>query len=81
MTPAVQRDHVESRVGQDLAGVLPGEPILAAAVQHEDRWPTGRRVDAAIPLVGDQGEPLNTGKLDSVWSAAHGSHGRLLGRD
>jgi hypothetical protein len=47
MAAAVQRDHVESLVGQDLAGVLPGEPILTAAVQHEDRRPTGRLVGPA----------------------------------
>ena len=77
---AVQCDHVESLVSQHLAGVLPGKPILAAAVQHQDRRPTDRGVGAAIPLVRDQREPLSTGELDSVSSVAQGSHKRLLGR-
>ena len=43
---AVQRDHVETVVGQDLAGVLPGVPVLAAAVQHEDARAIGGYVGA-----------------------------------
>ena len=40
---AVERDDVQAAVGQDLPGVLPGEAVLAAAVQHQHRQPgTGR---------------------------------------
>jgi hypothetical protein len=72
----VERDDVESLVGQHLAGVFPGEPILAAAVQHQDRRPFGRGVNAAVPLVGDQRESIDARIFDCLRSAAHGSHGR-----
>ncbi|WP_237048520.1 alpha/beta fold hydrolase, partial [Mycobacterium tuberculosis] len=61
-------------VGQDLAGVFPGKPVLAATVQHQDRRPIGR-CGAPIPLVGDQGNPTSTGKRDRLGTAAHGAHG------
>src|SRR6202007_2302486 len=35
VSAGVHRNHVVALVGQDLAGVLPGEPVLAAPVQHE----------------------------------------------
>jgi hypothetical protein len=73
---AVDRDHVESFVGQHLAGFLPGKPILAAAMQHEDRRPVGHRVGAAIPLVSNQRDSVEAGMINSARSAAHGSHGR-----
>ena len=68
MAAAVQRDDVEAVVGQDLAGVLPGVPVLAAAVQHQNARSIGgpRSCHDYEPLVGDKGEPLGTGKLDSL---------------
>src|ERR1700744_2649782 len=39
VTATVQRDHVEAAVSPDLAGVLPGGPVLATTVQHEDARP------------------------------------------
>ncbi len=75
----VERDDVKSRVGQHLSGVFPGEPVLAAAVQHQDRRPIGRRVNPAVPFVGDQRESIDAGILDCLRSAAHGSQGRPLG--
>ena len=47
MTPAVQRDDVEAVIGQDLAGVLPGVPVLAPAVQHQDAGAIGGRIGVA----------------------------------
>jgi hypothetical protein len=58
-------------VGKDLAGVLPGEPILTAAVQHHDGGPIGRHACPAVPFVGDECQPVCPGKLDRLWGAAH----------
>ena len=35
----VEGNHMKAPVGQNLSGVLPGETVLAAAVQHQDRGP------------------------------------------
>ena len=43
VAPGVQRHDVKPVVGQYLAGVLPGESVLAAAVQHQDRRPIASR--------------------------------------
>ncbi|BCI86192.1 hypothetical protein NIIDMKKI_13980 [Mycobacterium kansasii] len=53
MSTGVERDDVKPLVRQDLPGLLPGEPVLAAAVQHQDARPIGR-LGAAVPFVGDQ---------------------------
>ena len=53
VTAGVECDHVKSMIGQHLSGVLPREPVLSTAVQHEN----GRLAvigRAAIPFVGHQ---------------------------
>ena len=62
-------------VGQYLAGVLPGEPILAAAMQHQDRGSIGRpgsdyvEQDRAVFPLGWFAHP---GDLDDItWARAH----------
>src|SRR5262249_31358046 len=73
VSAAVQRDDVEPRVGQDLAGVFPGVPVLAATVQHEDGRVAGR-VGAAVPFVGHKGDPAVAGKFYRPGAAAPDAH-------
>ncbi len=74
VSAGVQRNDVVPLVGQDLPGVFPGKSVLAATVQHQDCRPIGR-CGAAVPFVGDQGDPTSTGKRDRLGAAAHGAHG------
>ena len=80
MTATVQRDDVKSRVGEDLAGVLPGEPVLPAAVQHQDGRLVGGVGDVPVPLVADQREVVDTAERDGRRCGIHGAHGHPLGR-
>src|ERR1700736_5445697 len=79
VTAAVQRDDVETLVGEDLAGVLPGKAVLPPTVQHQNRWVPVRRLGAVVPFVSDKDEILDAAKLHRLRFAACSAHGRPLG--
>ena len=71
VTTGVQGDHVESPIAQDLPGVLPREPVLAPAVQHEDGGLIGAGGNVAIPLVAHQRQGVVAAELHRVLVCAH----------
>ena len=62
-------------VGKDLAGVLPRESVLTAAVQKQYRRTIAGH--AAVPLIGDEGEVLASAELHGLRFAACRTHGIL----
>ena len=56
----VESDDVQTLVGQDLAGVLPGVPVLSAAVQEQDRRSIRRGGSTPWPHVAAVAAPGST---------------------
>jgi len=55
VAPGVQCHGRGTRRRREFGRCSSRKAILAAAVQHQDRGPIGRRVRAAVPLVSHQG--------------------------
>src|SRR6202011_339336 len=71
---AVHCDHVITLRGQDLPSVLPREPVLAAAVQHQDRGPPVCRRRVAFHFVCDKPQIMDAAKRHCLGCAAHRTH-------